>query len=260
MQPLYELLKDEARKKKFIWTESCHKAFTEIKTILTTYPILAIYNQNEPCYLFTDASRIGIGAVLKQKQSDNELHPIGYFSRKLLPYQRNYSVSELECLAIVEAVNYWYHYLLGKQFSIYTNHKALKYLQNMKNLNSRLAKWALALDMYKCEIFYKEGKDNVEADCLSRNPIEFEIHNNQKYIKSVNLFCKTEVTKSINLINKEQIIQPQKETLNKIQNPQTLELDLNLIQEYQKQVHEKLKKTKLIDGIIYKFDKNKKRI
>ena len=177
--------------------------------------------------MFTDASKVGIGAVLKQKQSDGEPHPIGYFSRKLLPYQKNYSVSELECLAIVEAVNYWHHYLLGRKFSIYTDHQALKYLHQMKNLNSRLAKWALSLDMYQCQIFYKESKDNVEADCLSRNPIE--IHDNQKYIKTINLFWKADFSKSINLISKDEIIKHQKEILQKIKKKKTLQLDLEKI-------------------------------
>jgi hypothetical protein len=64
--------------------------------------VLAIYKPNEECILYADASITGLGAVLKQKQSDYKLHPIGYFSKKLLSYQQNYSITELEYLAIID--------------------------------------------------------------------------------------------------------------------------------------------------------------
>ncbi len=99
LNPLYKLIKKGS---KFIWTKECNDSFNAIKCFLTSSPVLAIYNPNEECILYTDASKIGLGAVLKQKQSDNKLHPIGYFSKKLLSYQQNYSITELEYLAIID--------------------------------------------------------------------------------------------------------------------------------------------------------------
>ena len=83
-----------------------------------------------------------------QEQDNGKLHPIGYFSRKLLNYQANYDVTELECLAIVEAIDYWHYYLYSKQFIIFTDHQALKWLNSVKKPKSRLFKWRLKLNQY----------------------------------------------------------------------------------------------------------------
>lgn len=135
---------------------------------------MAIYNSDAPCYLFTDASKFGVGAVLKQPQVDKQLHPIGYFSKKLLQYQKNYSSTELECLAIIESIEYWHHYLYGKKFTVITDHQALRWLRNIKKPNSRLFNWSLRLSQYDFNVEYRPGKLNQEADCLSRNPFQDE--------------------------------------------------------------------------------------
>jgi putative transposase len=261
LSPLYELLTNEQRTKKFIWNEQCHKSFIEIKTILTSHPVLAIYNPEEKCHLFTDASKIGIGAVLKQKQEDQELHPIGYFSRKLLSYQKNYSASEIELLAIKEATEYWNHYLFGSKFTCYTDHQALKYLHSMKNLSSRIAKWAIALDMYQFDIIYKPGKDNVEADCLSRNPIESNSEELINSINSINVIRKKyDFNLIIKTITKEKIIEHQQIILNKI------EEKLNHINTNKDKIRQKLRKeyglnkTTVINNIIFKLKDDRKKI
>ena len=78
LAPLYNLLKKNS---KFEWTSECQSAFDKIKTYLTSEPILAIYNPNAECFLFVDASKTGLGSVLKQIQNDNTLKPIAYFSQ-----------------------------------------------------------------------------------------------------------------------------------------------------------------------------------
>ena len=142
LAPLYQLLK---KGQKFEWTKDCENSFQSIKSFLIKQPVLAIYNPNAPCYLFTDASKVGIEAVLKQPQTDDQLHPIGFFSKKLLQYQRNYSSTELECLAIIESIEYWHHYLYGQKFTVITDHQALRWLRNIKKPNSRLFNWSLRL-------------------------------------------------------------------------------------------------------------------
>jgi hypothetical protein len=189
LNPLYKLLSKDT---KFLWTDECQKSFDTIKQYLISSPILAIYNPNEECILFTDASKIGLGAVLKQKQSNGKLHPIAYFSKKLLPYQTNYSVSELECLAIVESINFWHHYLYGNKFTVYSDHNCLKWLKSVKKPNSRLFNWSLKLSQYDFEIKYMRGNSNLEADALSRNPID-EKSERSEHLKIVNLLTKNEI-------------------------------------------------------------------
>ena len=95
-----------------------------MKKLLITDPILRIFNHKHPTFLYTDASRKGIGAVLKQHdpaEPKKEQHAIGYFSRSILSYQQNYSVTELKLLAIISAIDYWHYYLVGRQFTIYTD-------------------------------------------------------------------------------------------------------------------------------------------
>lgn len=134
----------------------------------------------------------GIGAVLKQIQDNGKQHPIGYFSKKLKDYQRNYCITELECLAIVEAMDYWHHYIYGKKLTIITDHQALKWLRSFKKPNSRLFNWSLRLSQYEFDIKYVPGVTNVEADLLSRNPV-LEDNKNTDHIKIVNLLERKEI-------------------------------------------------------------------
>ena len=76
--------------------------------------------------LQTDASGRGVGAVLSVCRDGDEL-PVGYFSRKLKPAERKYSATELECLAVVQAIDYFAAHLIGRPFMVETDHKALQY-------------------------------------------------------------------------------------------------------------------------------------
>lgn len=139
-----------------------------------------------------DASQVGIGGALKQEGKDSKLHPVAYFSKKLQPYESNYSISELECLAIVETLDYWHHYLYGKKFTVITDHQALQWLSKMKKPRSRLFKWSLKLGQYDFIIQYKPGDQNVEEDALSRSPVLDDFSHND-HIRIVNLITKNEL-------------------------------------------------------------------
>ena len=189
LAPLYRLKKKNVN---WDWDTKCDNAFHLAITFLTSRPVLCIYDPNRECILYTDASKIGLGAVLKQKQDDNFLHPIGYFSKKLLDYQKNYDITELECLAIVQSIEFWHHYLYGKKFIIYCDHNPLRWIKTTKKPNSRLFNWSLKLSQYNFDIKYIPGKNNQESDCLSRCPV-IESFDDKEHIKIVNLLEKQEL-------------------------------------------------------------------
>ncbi|UYV80760.1 hypothetical protein LAZ67_19001650, partial [Cordylochernes scorpioides] len=154
----------------FKWTLECQKAFEDLKSSLTASPVLHIFKEDLPCFLYCDASTLGISGILKQKDENGEEHPVQYFSRSLRKYEQNYSISELECLAIIESIEYFRVYLLGRHFTIYSDHQALVYLKNIKNPSGRLFRWSLRLSPYTFDIHYLKGKKQLEADLLSRQP------------------------------------------------------------------------------------------
>ena len=121
--PIHGLLKKENA---FAWTSECEVAFRKLKEALTSAPVL-VYPKFGPEHEFvleTDASYVGLGAVLSQLQNDGKMHPIAYASRSLDPHEKNYAVTELETLAIVWAVRYFRAYLLGHQTTVFTDHSA----------------------------------------------------------------------------------------------------------------------------------------
>ena len=172
LYPLYQLLK---KKNPWNWDEDAQNAFEHVKSVLTSSPILRIFDPTKETILYTDASRKGIGAVLRQRDPNStpDQYVIGYFSKSLLSYQENYSVTELELLAIVEAVDYWHFYLTGVNFTIFTDHQPLKAVKKLTKPNSRLFNWAMRLSLYQFKIEYRPGKDNQDADYLSRHPVEW---------------------------------------------------------------------------------------
>ena len=116
----------------FTWTLECEQAFNFLKTQLTSAPILALPNWSRPFILDTDASDMGIGAVLSQLQQDGSEYVVAYASRVLTKQERNYCVTHRELLAVVTFLQHFKQYLLGTPFTIRTDHSALTWLQNFK--------------------------------------------------------------------------------------------------------------------------------
>jgi transposase InsO family protein len=165
--PLTELTKDEVP---FRWTEKEQEAFDYLRTCLITRPILAYPNFKLPFIIFTDASNVGLGAVLSQIQDGKE-RVIAYASRHLNQAERNYATIEKEALAIVFAVKKFKPYIHGHETKIVTDHAPLKWLMKVKNTNAKLARWALEIQDLNLDIEYRPGKTNSNADCLSRIPV-----------------------------------------------------------------------------------------
>ena len=159
-RPLTNLTKKD---RPFVWTEQCEAAFQELKTLLTTAPVLVLPDSSQPFEVYTDASLMGLGCVLMQNGK-----VIAYASRQLRPHEVNYPTHDLELCAVVFALKIWRHYLFGAQFEVFSDHKSLKYLMDQKELNGRQRRWMELLSDYKFEIKYHPGKANVVADALSR--------------------------------------------------------------------------------------------
>lgn len=165
-RPLTDLLK----KGEFKWSEKALNAFEKLKTSMTQLPVLILPNFNEPFVVETDASGVGIGAVLSQNN-----RPIAFISKAFSSKGRVKSVYERELLAIVFAVTKWRHYLTGNKFTIRTDQKSLKHLLEQRAVSVEQQKWASKLLGLNYSIEYRPGKDNGVADALSRIPEKEEM-------------------------------------------------------------------------------------
>ena len=160
--PLYQLTNKGAV---FVWNDVCQSAFTQLKQKLTEALVLIFSNfcpSADQFILSTDASAIGIGVVLEQSG-----HVVAYASRTLSASERNYSVIQRECLAIVFALKQFRHYMLGCTFKLVTDHAPLQWLSSQK-MEGLLARWALATQEFDFTITYRKGVEHGNADALSR--------------------------------------------------------------------------------------------
>ena len=151
-----------------VWGPECDTAFTTLKNRLCSSPILRSPDFSRPFILQTDASDRGVGAVLSQLDDEGIDHPVAYYSRKLLPREEKYATVEKECLAIKLAIQAFKVYLIGRHFVIQMDHCALEWLDRLKDNNARLTRWSLFLQPFNFTVKYCAGKNNGNADTLSR--------------------------------------------------------------------------------------------
>jgi hypothetical protein len=160
------------------WGEKQEAAFELLKEKLITAPILIYPNFEREFILYTDASNIALGAILHQKGDDGKEHVIAYENKTLNEAEQNYSTTELECLAVVWAIEKFDYYLEGNKFKVITDHIALKWLFNKAIPKGRIGRWIARLQPYICnmEVIHKSGKRHMNADALSRISFEQEIN------------------------------------------------------------------------------------
>ena len=166
-QPLTAKTHKDALKNSFIWDDIDQKAFDTLRTCLVTPPVLAYPDFNLEFLLFTDACDYGIGSVLSQIQDGVEKQ-IAYASRQLKPSEKKYATVEKEALAVVFSIKHFRHYLLDKPFTVISDHRPLQWLENQKENNGRLGRWAILLAGTNYKIKYRPGRIHQNADCLSR--------------------------------------------------------------------------------------------
>ena len=163
--PLTHLLKGDA---KFEWNEERHATFLELKKHLMNNPILKLPNLEIPFVVRSDASNYALGSVLLQQHEGSMFH-VEYWSRQLKPAERNYSTTEREGLALVEAFKHWTCYLKGRHFTLETDHQALGALMKAKDPSARLARWKLVLQGFDFDIVHRKGNSMGIPDVLSRD-------------------------------------------------------------------------------------------
>lgn len=165
VEPLSEL---RAQNVVFRWGRRQQDAFEELKSRLTKYPVIKVFDPKAETVLTTDASEVSISAILSQNG-----HPFLYLSRRLTPAESRYSNIEREALSIVWATNRARLFLLGKKFLLQSDHRPLEFIFNPgreipKVTSARLLRWALQLSAYDYDICYVKGDSIPHVDALTR--------------------------------------------------------------------------------------------
>lgn len=159
MAPITSCMKEG----KFSWTPKATAAFELIKTKLTTVPILVLPDFAETFELHSDASKLGIGAVLSQRG-----RLTAYYSEKLAGARSRYTTYDVEFYAIVQVIN-WRQYLVHREYILFTDHDPLRHLGSQAKVSSRHASWIAYLQQLKFSIRHQSGKSNKNVDALSRH-------------------------------------------------------------------------------------------
>ena len=167
-EPLSRLL---GKKQTFQWTKSHQVIFDTLKKKLCEGTMLHTIDYDAPLYIKTDASNVGMGAILCQEIDGTE-RVISFASKLLDPAQRKLHACEKELLAVMWAVTKFKDYIWGENFTIITDNNALTYLNRFKETDTKLGRWAMRMEPYADRIIYRPGRENVVADALSRAPID----------------------------------------------------------------------------------------
>lgn len=177
--PISDLTK---KSKTFKWTKEAEDAFEQLKIHLTSAPVLVTPNFEKSFVIQCDASKVGIGGVLAQEDDEGVERPISFFSYKLNQAEKNYSITELECLAALKSIEKFREYVEGHTFKVITDHASLQWLMRQGDLNGRLARWSLKLQGFDFSIEHRKGSLQTVPDALSRISLdsisEIEIESN----------------------------------------------------------------------------------
>ena len=139
----------------FEWTEQCEKAFVKLKSLLTSAPVIQPPNWSLSFEIICDANDYAIDVVLGQRK-DKKPYVIYYASKTLNNAQMNYTIIEMELLAVVFACDKFRSYLVGSSIVVFSDHADLKYLLSKKDSKARLVRWILLLQEF--DITFKDKK------------------------------------------------------------------------------------------------------
>ena len=166
-EPLRNLLKKDVP---WEWNRQHQNTFVKLKEILLNSESLSYFDGSAYTEISTDASPVGVGAVLMQMQSDGTMRPVSYASRSLSAVEQRYSQLERECLAVVFAIERFRLYLYGIKFTVKTDHKPLVHIFSSPNktITPRIERFVIRAMPYNYKVEYQPGKLNG-ADYLSRS-------------------------------------------------------------------------------------------
>ena len=182
-RPLYATFNKDF---KFEWRDEQDKAFNELKSRMTSLPALVHPDFDKDFYVITDACKEGLGAVLAQVV-DGLLRPVAFFSKATRPDQKKLTTRELECLAVVEALQRWrpFLHMHPRNIIVQTDHQSLRWLLDNENfLSGKMARWAMKIMEYNPIIEYRPGKLNTLADGLSRRPPILVVNSEDSQLRS----------------------------------------------------------------------------
>lgn len=186
LYPINQLLKDKVP---FHWSSDCDKAYDNIKRMIASDLVLAHYDPSETLVLATDASPVGVGAVLSHIYKDGSERPIHFASQTLSPTQQRYSQIDREAYAIIFGVRKFYQYVYGRKFILVTDNKPLAQIfapnKGLPLMSAtRMQHYAIFLSSFDYEIRIKKSKENSNADAMSRLPNAKEIC---EYIEEIDM-------------------------------------------------------------------------
>ncbi len=166
--PLHQLLKKNAIWK---WDQEQEAAFQQLKDAMVKAPVLALPCEGGEFILQTEASTLGLGAVLIQKLN-GESHPVTYISRRLDPAESNYKPDELACLAVVWALDKLRYYLYGRKFVVKTGSNTFKWLKERKKLKGKFSTWIMEIQDYDFVVEHTKGTESRVTEAIANNPVD----------------------------------------------------------------------------------------
>lgn len=155
--------------RKVVLTDEIKANIDKLKEALTSSKTLAAPDYDKMFHVYTDASDVGIGAMITQYDKDGAERPILFDAKKLDKHQRNYDTRDRELLAVVHTLDKYDYMLKDRPFIVYTDHKNLTHLENSRDKSKRLERWGEFLDRFDFDVRYIKGETNYIPDMLSRN-------------------------------------------------------------------------------------------
>ncbi|OWY91772.1 Retroelement, partial [Phytophthora megakarya] len=157
----------KSKEHSLMWTTTLRHPFDQLKCQIGQTPVLAIADFTKGFFVRMDASDF---AMEGDKNGEAVERPVAFAGRKFKAAEGNYSIREIELLAILFALRTWHVYLLDRPFVVDTNHKSLETVFKQKTISRRIARWYDELAEYRFELRYIEGNRNEVADGISRRP------------------------------------------------------------------------------------------
>ena len=187
--PLHQI----SGKAKFEWNGKHEEAFRQLKNALCEQVVLQFPDMSREFEVSTDASDLGLGCILSQRDEQGRDRPVCFASKVFTENEKNWHIRDKEAFAFVFALRKFRAYLLGKPFRWYTDHRSLTWLQTTRDPRGRYSRWVEEISEYDFTVQYRRGEHNVHADAVSRaqvcatresKPIFFESLSEEDMLKS----------------------------------------------------------------------------